>query len=140
MLAHAPCSGLTVAIPALTWFEVEQYAPELTGKIVPLAQNFILTTVNTLIAESVWNTITPMARVLYAAHLATLERRKGQPGYATSRSMGGVSESYGGSPLSSSFMSLTGYGQAYLGLAKTRSFRAGFTTGMVGGKISGNGY
>lgn len=129
-----------MATPDLTWFDVISFAPELLkGAIIPgISQNLILGTVNTIVTEANWGLLTTQARVLYAAHMATLEKRKGLPGAASSRSMGGISESFGmGTVTSSSFLSLTSYGQLYLGLAKTRKFRAGFTTGSTRGKIGG---
>ena len=128
-----------MAQPNLTWFDVTSYAPELSkGTLIPgISQNLILSTVNTIIAENTWGPLTTVARVLYAAHMATLEKRRGQPGTAMSRSMGGISESYGAGPISASFLSLTSYGQTYLGLAKTRNFRAGFVTGSGRGGIGG---
>lgn len=121
---------------AITWFEVEQYAPELAGtRVSALAQAMIIAVTNEIVAAGVWGTedsgILRMARVLWAAHTATLERRKGLAGASASRSAGGISESYGPGPVSTSYLGTTSYGQMFLTLAKTRSFRAGFTTGMA---------
>ena len=132
-----------MATPDITWFDITSFAPELLkGAVVPgISQTLILSTVNTIVAESVWGSLVTQARVLYGAHMVTLEKRKGLPGATTSRSMGGISESNTAGPLSASFLSLTSYGQLYLTIASTRGFRAGFTTGMTasGGIIRGNG-
>ena len=129
-----------MSAPALTWFDVTSFAPELCKgvQIAPISQALILGTVNTIVSEGVWGDVTTQARVLYAAHMATLQKRRGQPGAASQRSMGGISEAFGVTgPLSASFLSLTSYGQSYLGLAKTRRFRAGFSTGRVDRGIGG---
>ena len=121
---------------AITWFEVEQFAPELgNGKVTPLAQQMLVDTANTIIASPAWGVdgspTLRMGRLLWIAHFATLELRKGQAGASTSKSMGGMSESFAVPPMTNSLMEQTSYGQLYLTLAKTRAFRGGFTTGMV---------
>lgn len=134
VITPAPATPATIS-----WSHVISVAPELSGSVIAdLAQQMILSVANTKLDSNGWggetSTLLQLARSYLAAHMATLQRRKGVGGAVASRAAGGLSVSFSAPPLSSSMLSTTSYGQLYLQLARTRAFRAGVTTsrGNVG--------
>ncbi len=130
----------------VTWFEVAQVAPELDGTALGLlAQEMILNVVNKTLNVTDWGGETSdtlrLARCYLAAHMATMQKRRGAGGQVTSQSMGGIAQSYAAPMIpNGTGLLLTGYGQLYLGLARTRAFRAGFTTTRKGTNWPGGGW
>lgn len=122
---------------SIIWEDVAGIAPELGGsKLSLIAQDMILQLANTYLAVDVWGgEASPklkMGRAYFAAHLATMQLRRGIPGSVASSAAGGLSRSYAMPQLSlKTTMQLTSYGILYIQLAKTTAARAGFSLGLV---------
>lgn len=127
---------------AIAWEDVQSIAPELAGDVVaPIAQEAILAVANTLLDVPTWggedSPKLRAGRIYYAAHLATLGRRKGRTGMVSSEGAGGLTRAYSNPLLGyKSSLILTSYGVMYMGLAKTTAARAGL---VISAGSSGNG-
>lgn len=116
---------------AITWKDVSEHAAELADSAVTRrAQVDFLTYVNTTVNVSLLdgeNGIkTKLARIYLAAHLATMDKRKGAAGALTSQTAGPLSRTYMMMQwLTRSELSLTGYGLNYLAIIKRSSARGG---------------
>lgn len=114
----------------VTWTNVTDQAPEL-ARVSNGAQTAILKYVNTTIKVANFGSeASPklfMARVMLAAHMGTISRRRGQPGARTAQSSGGVSESFTGVALTglAALYATTAYGIEYVRLVGTSAARAG---------------
>jgi hypothetical protein len=108
-----------VSTPRITWSDVVAIAPELST--FPLGgQAPILAYVNEgfLRADMFGAGQLRLAQLNLAAHIATLEKRRGGVGPLTAESMGGVSRSYANTLLPSLFAT-TSYGVVYQLMLKT---------------------
>lgn len=121
---------------AINWSDVLNTAVELRNDpvISDLFQLVILSVVNGA-GLSVTNfggedaPLTRAARMLLAAHMATMIRKRGVPGVVTSQSEGGVSQSYALSLVNPRALDLTSYGQMLRGLISGTPARAGTLVG-----------
>lgn len=123
---------------AILWSDVTSIAPELNGKVNLIAQDVILQVATTMVAVAQWDgeegPKTRAGRIYYAAHLATLQLRRGIPGPVSASAAGGMSRAWGMPALGTfSALQLTSYGVLYLELAKTTRARAGVSLGRVPG-------
>lgn len=115
---------------AITWTDVTSLPDTALATITVLFQNLILEIVNTT-GISVKNfggeaaAKTKLARVLLAAHMATMLLRRGIGGAVASQSEGGVSQSMAQILPNPSALDLTAYGQALRGLSAGTPARAG---------------
>lgn len=113
----------------ITWKDVVGFAPELNTVGSP-AQNIILSIVNGA-GLNVDNfggedaSLTKDARILYAAHIATLQKRKGTGGLIASQSEGGASQSYAYPWLSLRLLHATSYGMLLAQMIQGTPARAG---------------
>ena len=120
---------------AINWSNVEAEAGELKGGVVSdLAQLVILSVVNGagLSAENFGGEdakLTRAARILLAAHMATLMLRRGVAGSVTSQSEGGVSQAYALALANPRVLDLTSYGNLLRQLAMGTPARAGLVVG-----------
>ena len=118
---------------AITWTDVTDYAAELAVYTSVNGQNIILNVVNGsgLDASNFGGENAPktkLARVLLAAHYATmtLQSAGGVTGPVTSRTEGGVSESYGNFTMTNTVaLDATEYGQLFRLLCSGTEARAG---------------
>lgn len=114
---------------AILWTDVVGEAGELSTTPA-LAQTAILMLVNTT-GVSTANfggedaIKTRMARIMLAAHMATMLRRRGVAGGISSQSEGGVSQSYYVGLANPRALDLTGYGQIFRLLCSGTPARAG---------------
>lgn len=113
---------------AILWADVTGEASELAG-VGPVAQTVILSVVN----GAGLNTanfggedadLTRAARILLAAHMATMNERKGT-GALSSQSEGGASQSYWMGFANPRALHLTGYGQMLVQIIMGTGARAG---------------
>ncbi len=113
----------------ITWTNVTDEAPELSTVSVA-AQTALLDYVNTKIVVSGLDgedgRKTFLARVYWAAHVATMLKRRGQTGALTSQASNGVSESFAVYTLPQlGVFGSTGYGQLYAMIIGSSAHRAG---------------
>lgn len=102
---------------AITWTNVSNIAPELAT--VPIGmQTEILADTLLMMSPTVWGSKFDMGRKYLAAHLATLDRRRGAGGMLAGQTVGAVSRTFA-APSSSNFYSTTSYGQTYQEILKT---------------------
>jgi hypothetical protein len=112
----------------ITWSDVLSHAPELST-VSAQAQTDILAYVNSQLNTSVFggeeSASLRIARVMLAAHLATIERRqnRGQVGAVTSEALGPQNRSYGGAVAEAGMLGTTGYGQVYLMMVNSSQAR-----------------
>lgn len=116
---------------AIVWSDVTSLPDAALATISVLFQDLILEIVNTtgLNAANFGGenaAKTKLARVLLAAHFATMFLRRGFAGVPASQSEGGVSESMAQILQGPRALDLTGYGQALHALAAGTPARAGF--------------
>jgi uncharacterized protein DUF4054 len=114
--------------PPIVWTDVLAHAPELST-IAVSAQADILALVNDAIQESAWGSSfrTKLARIYYAAHLATVSRSlSGAGGPIVSESEGGVSVTYATpQQITTTELGESRYGRLYLELRRHLSGRVG---------------
>lgn len=119
---------------AIVWTDVTGAFPELAaattaGRIPLPLQTVWLTIANTQIAVANFDfeggPVTNSARLLLAAHLATIGLKRGAPGAVSSQSEGGASQSYWMGFASPRMLHTTGYGQALVQLIMGTPARAG---------------
>lgn len=114
---------------AITWTNVTDEAPELSTISVN-GQNALLLYVNTILAVDGFGGETSQrlfqARVLLAAHMATMLRRKGISGFLSEQHAGPVGESFGAFiyPMFGEF-ALTSYGTLFGMVCRGTAHRAG---------------
>ena len=117
---------------AITWKDVSEHAPELADSAVTRRAQvdllaYVNTTVNIALLDGEDGVKTKLARVYLAAHIATMEKRKGVSGALTSQTAGPLSKSYAVMQwLTPSELSLTSYGLNYLGIVRRSGARGGF--------------
>jgi hypothetical protein len=111
-------------VAAIAWSDVVAQAPEL-ATTATLAQTGILAVANVRLNLSIFDgesgPTTYLARVLYAAHLASLIRL-GVSGPLIGESAGGLSRTYAAPFLQRSKLALTGYGNALLAIMPPAAF------------------
>ena len=101
----------------ITWTNVVNIAPELATTPTDM-QTEILADTLLMMNATVWGSKFDMGRKYLAAHLATLDRRRGLGGAVASQNAGQVSQSFA-APSSQTMYSATSYGLIYEGLLKT---------------------
>ena len=118
----------------ITWQDVISGAPapELaTPQVDLLGQNYILAYVNAALDVSGFDgeagPKTRMARIYLAAHMATLARRRGIPGFLSEQHAGPVGESFAVLPQFAQFgtFGTTSYGVIYVQIVRGSAHRAG---------------
>lgn len=116
---------------AIVWSDVTAHAGELTTRYTnTTAQNDLLDLVNNTTNVSLIDTEsgfkTRLARIYMAAHLATMELRKGAAGVLTEQSAGPLRRGYQLlQGMTKSELSLTSYGCNYLAIIKRSAARGG---------------
>ncbi len=102
---------------SIAWYNVTALAPELATTI-PATQTALLAYVNAKIDDDTWgDTLSAdMGRAYYAAHLATLAKRRGS-GPITQEAVGQLSRSYGPTGVPGA-LGMTSYGAMYELLAR----------------------
>ena len=117
---------------AIVWKDVSEHAVELADPaIAHRAQVDFLTYVNTIVNVSLLDgedgIKTRLARIYLAAHLATMDKRRGAAGILASQTAGPLSRSYMMMQwITKSELALTGYGLNYLAIIKRSPLRGGF--------------
>lgn len=129
---------------AIVWADVTGFAGELATGVSAGAQTLIIDYVNTTLkvcgfgAED--SPKVKLARILLAAHMATLTKRRGNAvGARTSQSSGGVSESFAtlNLPDWAAMYAATSYGGLYAQLLSGSAFRAGLLLNKPSSGCSG---
>lgn len=133
---------------AIVWDDItgvppsQGIAPELVAFSDAAARAVILELVNTTgldVAnfDGEAGPKTKLARILLAAHFATIFRRRGLGGAVGSQSEGGLSESYSQIIASPTLLDTTSYGQAFHLLCMGTPARAGFVLNFEPGGSPG---
>lgn len=115
---------------AIIWSDVVADAPELSA-VAPAAQTVLLLYVNSVLdvagygGESHIRTRT--ARVMLAAHMATMFRRRGVPGFLSEQHAGPIGESFAMPPMAAMLneFAMTSYGALFAMVTRGSAHRAG---------------
>jgi hypothetical protein len=117
-------------VAVITWTDVIAHAAELSGVNSRAQEDFLglaNASVNVALLDGETGYKTKLARVYLAAHLATMDKRKGAAGSVVSQTAGPLSRTYAMQQwLTPSELSLTSYGSNYLTIIRHSGVRSGF--------------